>query len=212
MLKEINVVTIFPEIVKEWMKYGIVNKGIQKNIFSLNVYDLREWGLGNSKQIDDAPYGGGPGMVMMVEPIDKAITNIASNKNIFLTPSGKSFDQTILDELLEMPSLTIVCGRYEGFDKRVIDMHADYEISLGSVVVSGGEIPGMFVIEALVRNLPGVLGNEESLYYETFNDGMIDFPVYTRPERYKDYAVPEVLLSGDHKKIEKWKKEILKDI
>ena len=151
MLNEINVITIFPEIINEWKKYGIVSQGIKKNLVTVNVYDLRKWGIGEYRQVDDAPYGGGPGMVMMVEPLDKVLENIDSDKNIFLMPSGEEFTEDVSLEMTELSSVTIVCGRYEGFDKRIIEMHSDYEISIGKTVVSGGEVPSLFVMESCFR-------------------------------------------------------------
>jgi len=212
MLNEINVITIFPEIINEWKKYGIVRQGIKKNLITVNVYDLRKWGIGEYRQVDDAPYGGGPGMVMMVEPLDKVLENIDSDKNIFLMPSGKEFTEDVSLEMTELSSVTIVCGRYEGFDKRIIEMHSDYEISIGKTVVSGGEVPSLFVMESLIRKIPNVLGNDESLIHETYTNSKIDYPVYTRPEDYKGRKVPEILLSGNHQEIEKWKKNNLKDM
>ena len=212
MLNEINVITIFPEIINEWKKYGIVRQGIKKNLITVNVYDLRKWGIGEYRQVDDAPYGGGPGMVMMVEPLDKVLENIDSDKNIFLMPSGKEFTENVSLEMTELSSVTIVCGRYEGFDKRIIEMHSDYEISIGKTVVSGGEVPSLFVMESLIRKIPNVLGNDESLIHETYTNSKIDYPVYTRPEDYKGRKVPEILLSGNHQEIEKWKKNNLKDM
>ena len=212
MLNEINVITIFPEIINEWKKYGIVRQGIKKNLITVNVYDLRKWGIGEYRQVDDAPYGGGPGMVMMVEPLDKVLENIDSDKNIFLMPSGEEFTEDVSLEMTELSSVTIVCGRYEGFDKRIIEMHSDYEISIGKTVVSGGEVPSLFVMESLIRKIPNVLGNDESLIHETYTNSKIDYPVYTRPEDYKGHKVPEILLSGNHQEIEKWKKNNLKDM
>ena len=212
MLNEINVLTIFPEMINEWKKYGIVNQGIKKNLVELNIYDLRNWGIGEYQKIDDSPYGGGPGMVMMVEPLDKALENIDSDKTIFLTPSGEELTEDLSLKITAHSSVTIVCGRYEGFDNRIIEMHSDYEISIGKTVVSGGEVPSLFLMESLIRKIPNVLGNEESLLHETYTNRKIDFPVYTRPEDYKGIKVPEVLLSGNHQEIEKWKKNNLKDM
>lgn len=212
MLKSINVITLFPQIISEWTKYGIINQGIQKSLIEINTYDLRKWGKGPHKQVDDAPYGGGPGMVMMVEPLDNAIEQISSEKNIFMTPNGAELTESLTLEMISHSSLSIVCGRYEGFDQRIIEMHADYTISIGKTVVSGGEVPSMFLMEALIRKIPNILGNDDSLSFETFTDGVIDFPSYTRPEEYKGYKVPEVLLSGNHEEIDKWKKNNLGDI
>ena len=212
MLKTLNILTIFPDIITEWTKHGIVQQGIKKKLININIYDLREWGKGKHKQIDDAPYGGGPGMVMMVEPLDRAINKINSEKNIFMMPSGSELTEDTAKELIEHESLTIICGRYEGFDHRIVEMHGDYTISVGKTVVSGGEVPSLFLMECLIRKIPNILGNSESLLYETFTEGNIDFPAYTRPEDYKGYKVPEILLSGNHNEIDEWKKNNLRDI
>lgn len=212
MLSKYNVITLFPNLFDEWMKTGIISNGLDKNILEFQTTNLRDFGIGNYKQTDDAPYGGGPGMVMMVEPLDNAILNNKADINVFLTPSGSKLDEKTIHDLLAYDSINIICGRYEGFDQRIIDMHADYEISIGDAVVSGGEVPAMFLMEALMRRVPGVLGNSESLVNESFTDGTYDFPVYTRPEMYKDMTVPEVLLSGNHKEIDNWKNKKLKDI
>ncbi len=151
-------------------------------------------------------------MVMMVEPLDKAIVKNKADTNIFLTASGKKIDEDMINKLHQYDSINIICGRYEGFDQRIIEMHSDFEVSIGEAVVSGGEIPAMFLMEALIRRLPGVLGNSDSLINESYIDGKYDFPVYTRPEKYKNKNVPEVLLSGNHKEIEEWKKNNLRDI
>lgn len=212
MLSKYNVITLFPNLFDEWIKTGIISNGLDKNILEFQTTNLRDFGIGNYKQTDDAPYGGGPGMVMMVEPLDNAILNNKADINVFLTPSGSKLDEKTIHDLLAYDSINIICGRYEGFDQRIIDMHSDYEISIGDAVVSGGEVPAMFLMEALMRRVPGVLGNSESLVNESFTDGTYDFPVYTRPEKYKDMTVPEVLLSGNHKEIDNWKNNKLKDI
>ena len=212
MLSKYNVITLFPNLFDEWMKTGIISNGLDKNILEFQTTNLRDFGIGNYKQTDDAPYGGGPGMVMMVEPLDNAILNNKADINVFLTPSGSKLDEKTIHDLLAYDSINIICGRYEGFDQRIIDMHGDYEISIGDAVVSGGEVPAMFLMEALMRRVPGVLGNSESLVNESFTDGTYDFPVYTRPEKYKEMTVPEVLLSGNHKEIDNWKNKKLKDI
>ena len=212
MLSKYNVITLFPNLFDEWIKTGIISNGLDKNIIEFQTTNLRDFGIGNYKQTDDAPYGGGPGMVMMVEPLDNAILNNKADINVFLTPSGSKLDEKTIHDLLAYDSINIICARYEGFDQRIIDMHSDYEISIGDAVVSGGEVPAMFLMEALMRRVPGVLGNSESLVNESFTDGTYDFPVYTRPEKYKDMTVPEVLLSGNHKEIDNWKNKKLKDI
>ena len=191
---------------------GIIHQALKNNIIEINSINLRDYGIGTYKQVDDAPYGGGPGMVLMPEPLDSAINSTNVTVNVFLTPSGKQLDESMINELLEFDSINLICGRYEGFDQRILDLHSDYEVSVGKSVVSGGEVPAMYLLEALIRKIPNVLGNPESLIYETFTDNKVDYPVYTRPETYKDLEVPDVLLSGNHQKINEWKKNNLKDI
>ena len=212
MLSKFNIITLFPKLIEQWLETGIIAKAHENELFDISTTDLREFGIGDYRQVDDAPYGGGPGMVLMSEPIDKAILSSKSDINIFLTPSGKQLDEDLISKLHSYSSANIICGRYEGFDQRVIDLHADYQISIGQTVVSGGEVPALFLLEALIRKIPGTLGNSESLNTESFTDGKLDHPVYTRPEVYKDMEVPSVLLSGNHQKIEDWKKNNLKDI
>ena len=212
MLSEFNIITLFPKLIEQWLETGIIAKAHESKLFDISTTDLRDFGIGDYRQVDDAPYGGGPGMVLMSEPIDKAILSSKSDINIFLTPSGKQLDENLISKLHSYSSANIICGRYEGFDQRVIDLHADYEISIGQTVVSGGEVPALFLLEALIRKIPGTLGNSESLNTESFTDGKLDHPVYTRPEVYKDMEVPSVLLSGNHQKIKDWKKNNLRDI
>ena len=207
-----NVITLFPNLIEEWKNIGIVRQAIKNQLVNIQTTNLRDFGIGEYKQVDDAPYGGGPGMVLMPEPLDNAINSSNAEVNVFLTPSGEQLDETLLNKLLSFNSLNLIAGRYEGFDQRILDIHADYKISVGHAVISGGEIPAMYILEALIRRIPGVLGNPDSLKFETFTDNKYDFPVYTRPETFNDLSVPEVLLSGNHKDIEEWKKNNLKDI
>ena len=207
-----NVITLFPNLIEEWKNIGIVRQAIKNQLVNIQTTNLRNFGIGEYKQVDDAPYGGGPGMVLMPEPLDNAINSSNSEVNVFLTPSGEQLDETLLIKLLSFNSINLIAGRYEGFDQRILDIHADYKISVGHAVISGGEIPAMYILEALIRRIPGVLGNPDSLKFETFTDNKYDFPVYTRPETFNDLSVPEVLLSGNHKDIEEWKKNNLKDI
>ena len=207
-----NVITLFPNLIEEWKNIGIVRQAIKNQLVNIQTTNLREFGIGEYKQVDDAPYGGGPGMVLMPEPLDNAIKSSNSDVNVFLTPSGEQLDETLLIKLLSFKSINLIAGRYEGFDQRILDIHADYKVSIGHTVISGGEVPAMYMLEALIRRIPGVLGNPDSLKNETFNDNKYDFPVYTRPETFKNLSVPEVLLSGNHKDIEEWKKNNLKDI
>ena len=207
-----NVITLFPNLIEEWKNVGIVRQAIKNQLVNIQTTNLRDFGIGEYKQVDDAPYGGGPGMVLMPEPLDNAINSSNAEVNVFLTPSGEQLDETVLMKLLSFNSINLIAGRYEGFDQRIIDIHADYKISVGHAVISGGEVPAMYILEALIRRIPGVLGNPDSLKFETFTDNKYDFPVYTRPETFNDLSVPEVLLSGNHKDIEEWKKNNLKDI
>jgi tRNA (guanine-N1)-methyltransferase len=211
-MNKYQVITLFPDLIDEWKKVGIINQALKNNLIEISTVNLRNFGLGEYKQVDDSPYGGGPGMVLMPEPLDNAILQNEAKKNVFLTPSGQQLDENLIQELLNYDSLNLICGRYEGFDQRVIDIHADYEVSIGQSVVSGGEIPAMYLLEAILRRVPNVLGNPDSLTSETFVNNQKDFPVYTRPESYKNHEVPDVLLSGNHKEIDNWKKNNLKDI
>ena len=211
-MNKYQVITLFPDLIEEWKKVGIINQALKNNIIEISTVNLRNFGIGEYKQVDDSPYGGGPGMVLMPEPLDNAILQNEAKKNVFLTPSGQQLNEDLIQELLKYDSLNLICGRYEGFDQRVIDMHSDYEISIGHSVVSGGEIPALYLLESILRRIPSVLGNPESLTNETFVNNQKDFPVYTRPETYKDHKVPDVLLSGNHKEIDNWKKNNLKDI
>ena len=211
-MNKYQVITLFPDLIDEWKKVGIISQALKKNLIEISSIDLRNFGLGEYKQVDDSPYGGGPGMVLMAEPIDNAILQNKASKNVFLTPSGQQLDENLIEEFLNFDSLNLICGRYEGFDQRVIEMHSDYEVSVGHSVVSGGEIPALFLLEALLRRIPDVLGNPDSLISETFVNNQKDFPVYTRPDIYKNHKVPDVLLSGNHKEIDDWKKNNLKDI
>ena len=207
-----NVITLFPNLIEEWKNIGIVRQAIKNQLVNIQTTNLRDFGIGEYKQVDDAPYGGGPGMVLMPEPLDNAINSSNAEVNVFLTPSGEQLDETLLIKLLSFNSINLIAGRYEGFDQRILDIHADYKISVGHAVISGGEIPAMYILEALIRRIPGVLGNPDSLKFETFTNNKYDFPVYTRPETFNDLSVPKVLLSGNHKDIEEWKKNNLKDI
>jgi tRNA (guanine37-N1)-methyltransferase len=212
LITDYKVITLFPELISSWKECGVVNQGLKKELFQISEIDLRDFGIGNYKQVDDAPYGGGPGMVMMPEPLDTAISSSEADINIFLTPAGKQLDEDLITELHKYNRINLVCGRYEGFDQRILDLHSNYEIAVGHSVVSGGEVPAMFLMESLIRKIPGVLGNPDSLNSETFTDDKVDYPVYTRPEEFKGKLVPEVLLSGNHKEIDLWKKKNLKDI
>jgi tRNA (guanine37-N1)-methyltransferase len=201
----VNVITMFPEFFDGLLDVSIVGRARERGDLDVELIDLRRFGLGRHRQLDDAPFGGGPGMVMMVEPLDRALEPLSATHRIFFTPSGAPLTQTTLDRWAATEDLTLVCGRYEGIDQRVIDLHIDEEISLGDYVVAGGEVAAALVIEGIARLLPGVVGNPESTGKESFRGGVLEEPVYTRPAEYRGMGVPEVLLSGDHARIEDWR-------
>jgi len=203
---KINVVTMFPEFFDGPLRVSIVARGIEDGALSVELHNLRDHGLGKHRQLDDAPFGGGPGMVMMVEPLAKALAPLESTHRVLFTPSGTPMTQATLDKWAEVDEITLVCGRYEGVDQRVIDHYIEEEVSLGDYVLAGGEVAAAAVIEGIARLLPGVLGNPESTEKESFRDGLLEEPVYTRPAEHDGDTVPEILLTGDHAKIEEWRK------
>ncbi len=193
---------------------GIIARAIKKSLVSINTWQLRDFSSNKYKNVDDKPYGGGAGMILQVKPIRDCITEIKNSmpktKVVYLSPQGRRLDQGLVDELIELESLTLLCGRYEGIDERVIENDIDLEISIGDYVISGGELAAMVVIDAVSRHLPGVLGNESSLK-DSYKDDLLDYPHYTRPEVIDGQAVPEVLLGGNQAKIDEWRtKESLK--
>jgi len=215
MLK-IDVVTIFPDMFDNIIEFGVLKEAFKKNICQLNIYNLRDFSNYKRGRVDDRPYGGGPGMVLMPEPIDGAITFIKKKnkikkkekqKTILLAPRGEKMNQNKLKYLVNLENIILICGRYEGVDQRVINSLIDFEISIGDYVLTGGEIPAMVIIDGVIRLLPGVVGKEESLKLESFEDNLLDYPQYTRPPVFKGMAVPKILLSGNHKDIQKWRKE-----
>lgn len=215
MLK-IDVITIFPNIFDNFTNFGVIKEGINKKLCELNIYNLREFTEDKHKKVDDRPYGGGAGMVFMVQPIDSAVRHIKEKndvlkinlqKTILLTPSGDKLKQNTLKYLSSMENLILICGRYEGVDERIKDLVVDMEISIGDFILTGGEIPAMVLIDGVIRLLEGVVGKEESLKNESFENDLLDYPQYTRPDLYKGLKVPDILLSGNHSKIKKWREE-----
>ena len=215
MLK-IDVVTIFPDMFNNIIEFGVLKEAFKKNICRLNIYNLRDFSNYKRSRVDDRPYGGGPGMVLMPEPIDGAITfikkknkikNEEKQKVVLLSPGGEKLNQNKLKYLVNIENIILICGRYEGIDQRVIDSLIDFKISIGDYVLTGGEIPAMVIIDGVIRLLPGVVGKEESLKSESFEDNLLDYPQYTRPPIFNGMAVPKILLSGNHKDIKKWRKE-----
>ena len=210
-----NVITIFPDFFTDIFEHGILKKALDSGKIEINILDLRHFADNKRNQVDDRPYGGGAGMVLMPEPLSNCIEllkkNYPNQKVIYLTPSGKTFKQEQAEEFSDDTVLTFICGRYEGIDQRIIDLYVDQEISIGDYVLSGGELPCAVVIDAVARLIPGVILNEEFNNSESFSNPedrqQLDFPVYTRPEEFKGIKVPSVLLSGNHSHIDHWRSE-----
>jgi tRNA (guanine37-N1)-methyltransferase len=201
-----NILTIFPEIFNI-LNHGVISKAFEKNL-SINCYDIRENAINKHGQIDGKPYGGGEGMLMMAQPLKETLSKISSKDRghvIYLSPQGKRLSQENVINYSTMKSLTLVCGRYEGVDQRFIDKYVDEEISIGDFIISGGEYAAICLIDAIARNLPGTIGNEDSIKNDSFSNGLLKGPAYTRPEIFEDIKVPDVLLSGNHSKINEWK-------
>ena len=207
---QMQVVTLFPEMVNVVAEYGVVGRAVGRGILSIGCQDPRSYTDDAHRTVDDRPYGGGPGMVMKYEPvaaaIDAATASVPDGSPVVcLTPQGARFDQACAARFARLPGLVLLAGRYEGIDERLIESKVDEELSLGDFVLSGGEIPAMAVIDAVARLLPGVLGDNQSAEQDSFMDGLLDYPHYTRPEDIDGQQVPEVLLSGDHARIAAWR-------
>lgn len=198
---------MFPEWFDGPLSISIVARAIEDGALVVELVDLREHGLGRHRQLDDSPFGGGPGMVMMIEPLAAALEPLKDTHRVLFTPSGEPMSQATLDRWAETNEVTFVSGRYEGVDQRVIDNFIDEEVSLGDYVLAGGEVAAAAAIEGIARLLPGVVGNPESTEKESFRDGLLEEPVYTRPADFEGWTVPEVLLSGDHGRIEEWRSQ-----
>ena len=206
-----DVITLFPKAFEIIKNLGVITSALEKNLIDLNLYDLREYGVGSYRQVDDKPYGGGAGMVLKPEPIYKAhhsINKSLKSKTLLMTPQGKVLKQNDLLRWSSLDQLIIICGQYEGFEERVRCL-ADEEISLGDFVLSGGEIPALSIINGVTRLLPGTLGDPESLVDESHNFSILEYPQYTRPEIFKEMKVPNILLSGNHKEIRSWRKNLM---
>ncbi|MGA9596563.1 MAG: tRNA (guanosine(37)-N1)-methyltransferase TrmD [Acidimicrobiia bacterium] len=203
----INVITIFPEFFDSPLQVSLIGRAQQDGALDVVIIDLRQYGKGFHRQLDDAPFGGGPGMVMMIEPLDHALAPLAGSHRVLLAAAGNPLTQDRLDEWAHLEALTLVCGRYEGVDQRVADHLVDEEISMGDYVMLGGEVGALAIIEGVTRLLPGVVGNPESISAESFRDGFLEEPQYTRPAGYRGWSVPDVLLSGDHGRVAAWRLE-----
>jgi tRNA (guanine37-N1)-methyltransferase len=213
---QIDIITLFPEMFAGPFSTSIVGRAVESGLASVELHQLRDFATDRHHRVDDTAFGGGPGMVLKAEPLISAvrhIQNLRGNSNphvVLLSPQGRQLKQGRVIELGEMPAITLVCGHYEGVDQRFIDAEVDEEISIGDYVLTGGEIPAMVLVDAMVRLQPGALGDADSAATDSFSaglDGLLQGPIYTRPERIGDMSVPDVLLSGDHVRIEKWRRE-----
>lgn len=210
---KIDVLTLFPGMFENVLGESILKRAQAKGLVKIKVYNLRDWTSDSHRTADDKPFGGGPGMVMKLEPVYKALEEMKKGSSsqdpgsrvILLTPQGRKLTQKVVKELVKEKSLILICGHYEGVDERIRGL-ADDEISIGDYILTCGEIPAMVLIDSIVRLVPGVLGDDESIKLESFEDNMLEYPQYTRPADFKGMKVPEVLLNGDHKEIEKWRK------
>ena len=203
-------ITIFPGLFPAFLAESLLGKAVESGLAEVRVHDLREWATGPHRSVDDAPFGGGPGMVLKPEPLFAAVESLDPDRGrvLALSPAGRRLDQRLAAELAEEPHLTLLCGRYEGFDERVIDGLPAEEVSIGDYVLSGGELPALVVIEAVTRLLPGVIGREESHARDSFSEpGLLDHPHYTRPQEFRGMEVPRVLVSGDHAATEAWRRD-----
>ena len=204
---KIDVLTLFPAMFTGPLDESIVKRAREAGLLDLKIHNLRDWTHDRHKTVDDRPFGGGPGMLLKVEPLFEAIESLQreTTRVILLSPSGRKFDQATARELALLDDLLLVCGSYEGFDERVRETLADDELSIGDYVLTNGALPAMVVIDAVTRLLPGVLGDDESSHDESFSVGLLEYPQYTRPAEFRGMKVPEVLLSGNHAEIEKWR-------
>jgi len=204
---KISIISLFPEFFASPLDVSVVGRAQEAGLLEVSLIDLRSFSRGAYRQVDDAPYGGGPGMVLMVEPLADALESVGDSHKVLLTPGGHRLDQATLDRWAGESHVTFVCGRYEGVDERVADHLVDEQVSLGDFVLAGGEVAALAAIEGLARLLPGVLGNPESVGSESFRTGLLEEPHYTRPAQFRGWRVPDVLLSGDHEKVEMWRRE-----
>ena len=209
----IDVFTLFPRIVEGPLRESLLGKAIEAGVVDVRVHDIRASATDKHRQVDDEPYGGGPGMVLKPEPVFAAVESLGdgTKRVIVLSPAGRRLEQSLVRELAKEPWLVLISGRYEGVDERVVEGLPAEEVSIGDYVLSGGEIPALVVLEAVTRLVPGVVGKEESLKRESFEDGALDHPHYTRPSEFRGMAVPDVLLSGNHAEVERWRREAARE-
>ena len=208
-----DVLTLFPDLFSGYLGESLVKKAIQRNLIDVQLHDFRNWTTDKHKKVDDRPYGGGPGMVIMADPVVRCFEDLQNegppNHLVLLSPQGKRLDQKTVERFAKLPRLTLLCGRYEGFDQRVVDVLEPEEVSLGDFVLNGGEVAAMAIIDAVMRLIPGTLGDEKSHIDDSFSSGNrgLEHPHYTRPAEYRGLRVPEILLSGNHDRIHQWREE-----
>ena len=207
---EFEILSIFPEMFASPLNFSLLKKAQERGLLNIHLHDIRNWADDKHKMTDDAPYGGGCGMVMKVEPVEKALNEIRNQETnstvVLMTPQGEVLNQKIAAELAEKKRIIIICGRYEGVDERIRKHLVEKEISIGDYILTGGELPALVLIDAVSRFIPDVLGNPESTQNESFSENLLEYPQYTRPAEYKGWTVPDVLLSGNHAEIELWRK------
>ena len=207
----IDIISVLPELMESPFQTSILKRAMQKGLAEVHFHQLRDWSSGKHRQIDDEPYGGGAGMIMMIEPIDKCISELKSQRPydeiIYLTPDGETLTQKIANTLSIKGNLIFLCGHYKGIDQRVRELHISKEISIGDYVLTGGELAACVLADSIIRLLPGVLNDEQSALTDSFQDNLLSPPIYTRPSEYKGLKVPDILLSGNLKKIEEWQHE-----
>ena len=206
-----DILTLFPGIFESPIKESMIKRAVEAGLIRVNIVNIRDFAPGKHSQADDRPYGGGSGMVLKVEPIVGAIRSLTQDAPrkphvVLLSPKGRTFDQEKAEQLVRHERLSLVCGHYEGVDQRIADHYVDDEVSVGDFVLTGGEIAALVILDAVTRLIPGVLGNVDSLKEESFCDGLIEYPQYTRPVEFEGHGVPEVLLSGNHGQIQDWRK------
>ena len=208
---QFNILTIFPEMFEGVLSSGVIGRAADSGLLNINTYNIRDYTTDKHRMVDDRPYGGGSGMVMKPEPIAAALKDVTNSddksKVILLSPGGKTFNNEIAKDLADYETLIFICGRYEGVDERIKEKYVDMELSIGDYVLSGGEYAAMAIIDSVARYIPGVLGNDQSTVDESFSSGLLEYPQYTRPEEFEGSKVPEVLLSGDHGKIDDWRRQ-----
>jgi tRNA (guanine37-N1)-methyltransferase len=206
----VEVVTLFPEMVELLLRFGVTGRAAERGLLEVGVCNPRDYTTDRHQSVDDRPYGGGPGMVMKVEPLRRAINTARQRAGkaapvVYLSPQGRPLDQAGVQRLMQVQALVLIAGRYEGVDERVIEAEVDEELSVGDYVLSGGELPALVLIDAIARLIPGALGDEDSAAQDSFMNGLLDYPHYTRPDEIDGRRVPEVLLSGDHAAIQRWR-------